>query len=45
MRKLGFEPKKTKQGMRYLVVCVMMDELEQGSKLLANQLLELEMPF
>ncbi len=45
MRKLGFEPKKTKQGMRYLVVRVMMEELEQRSKLLANQVLEQEMPF
>ncbi len=45
MRKLGFEPKKTKQGMRYLVVRVMMDELERENKRLANQALEPEMPF
>lgn len=45
MKKCGFEKKKTNKGMRYFVVRVLMDGLENESKEIANQVLKPELPF
>lgn len=45
MKNNGFVPVRTSKGMRYMVVRIMMDELERENKLLANQALIPELPF
>ena len=45
MKKCGFEKKKTNKGMRYFVVRVLMNGLENESKEIANQVLKPELPF
>ena len=45
MKKLGFEPKRTKKGMRYIVVRLTMVELEQENKRLAKQEVAPEFSF
>ena len=45
MRNLGFEPKDTKKGLRYMVVRITTGDLEQENKLLANEAVELDVPF
>ena len=45
MKKLGFEPKRTKKGMRYIVVRLTMVELEQENKRLAEQEVAPEFSF
>ena len=45
MKKSGFEKEKTKKGVRYFVVRIMMDSLKKESKEIANQVLKPELPL
>ena len=45
MKKCAFEKKKTNKVMRYFVVRVLMDCLEDAAKVAANQALKPELPF
>ena len=45
MKKNGFEAKRTGRGMRFFVVRLMMEHLEQESKQIANEAIAPELPF
>jgi hypothetical protein len=45
MQKLGFEPHKTKKGMRYLAVPITQKDLKLENENLANEIVTSEAPF
>ena len=45
MKKLGYEPSRTHKGKCYIVVRILMPELEQEGKHVAKQILNPELPL